>query len=471
MNDPEDKAEVSQKHDDDETSEEENSSGEEELNRTPIPMPVQLSRPSTPITCNLLPLVVTKQVPGGILLAIKSFENEKPAPKPLEITLICDRSGSMMGVKSKMVQGTIKALQELAPPFSTLAVITFNSTAQVHGLHRPLNEWKPEQLQNALIPRGRTNLYEGLSLGLSLHEINLRHQHEQESSTHSSSSPLLHKRLPVMLAFTDGICTSGKTKNDLIDWFQAEVNKIDPEMEIWICGLGNDADHALISAMTQNMRNTHVDFITDEDLSEFAAAVGKMINVWSEHQRICLETSSSTESKQWKRWKTFYLPHRETTIYRALSLEDNTVVLRVRINGEEIESAIDVNPSEFHQILFRLTLMEQKLNHIIMEEDSSSSAKPEQQKEIYEIKQELVHLNVATSRRFLMQINNIKKLLQTIKDLKALAPLPLLRCKSQSLQCYKSIQNALTRANGEHFRLRSISSLKESLLKESLLVK
>ena len=107
--------------------------------------------------------------PGTFMMVVTPGLDLKPITGGADYTFVLDLSGSMDGKLHTMTRGVIQTLQDMKPEDRFL-VITFSNNAR-----ELTNGWVPATNANVermtrrierLRPRGSTNLYDGLSLGL-----------------------------------------------------------------------------------------------------------------------------------------------------------------------------------------------------------------------------------------------------------------------------------------------------------------
>lgn len=386
---------------------------------------------------------------------------------PLDITIVCDRSQSMQGPKHDLLVKTLQMLQVNVPTHSRLSLVAFNATAHVHVTLQALKDLDIEKLAaKALQPKGVTNLGEGLLLGLSIAEHGIR----QQKGTQGLDDDLIYRNnVPIVLAFTDGRVNRGKQSYQLVDWFANQTQLSSPELEVWLCALGDDADHELIHAMGNRSRNVEINHISDSDLEAFSAAIGNMVHVYTSSQRVYvhyLEQEDVKEENQVKNWTAFKSKFitpgsRSTLFFLPTGPTSDVLNLRVSTKGKEAEMKVAVTTNENFARLAQLVAFNDEVAHVVasschsvqglrnllaqsqlITSESPKSGGPENNFEVEE-------LEFIVLQQIIQQMETVSQLIST----EGQDSIALLRSQSQSAQALRQVSTQASQEEAQAYRL------------------
>ncbi|MBI2388036.1 MAG: VWA domain-containing protein [Deltaproteobacteria bacterium] len=154
---------------------------------------------------------------------------EKP---PLELAVVLDRSGSMMGNKMEYAKQGVQLLVDALGPADRLTLIAFDDAIEtVFGPATVTDKTALKTKIAAITPRGSTNLYGSLEAGYK---------------AISTASEQLQRRV---IFLTDGVATAGITSPDAIKTMSAGWNA--KHLGLTTIGLGSDVSIGLLRGLAE----------------------------------------------------------------------------------------------------------------------------------------------------------------------------------------------------------------------------
>lgn len=151
---------------------------------------------------------------------------------PLELAVVLDRSGSMMGNKMEYAKQGVQLLVDALGPADRLTLIAFDN--EIETVFGPATVTDKAALKTkiaGIYPRGSTNLYDSLNAGYA---------------AISGASEQLQRRV---IFLTDGVATAGNTSSDAIKKMSADWNA--KHLGLTTIGLGSDVSISLLRGLAE----------------------------------------------------------------------------------------------------------------------------------------------------------------------------------------------------------------------------
>ena len=170
-----------------------------------------------------------------IQLGLNSSKKLAEVKTSLALTVVIDRSGSMSGAKMNDVKAGLHVMADNLPSGTRLAIISFSSNVTTNFAASTVSATGTQAVHSAIegiVADGGTNLYDGLSTGLSVCK--------------SAEDSFKLKRI---LFLSDGVATVGNTNKLAISGLAKQA--ADAGCTVSTVGVGTDFDLPLMTEMAQ----------------------------------------------------------------------------------------------------------------------------------------------------------------------------------------------------------------------------
>lgn len=199
----------------------------------------------------------TKKSEGYFLII---WEPESTAkPKPRELTLVLDRSGSMRGEKLEKVKEAARNIVQSLNDKEYFNLITYNEGIDCFSDKPVAKSTESEKAALAWIdsiqPRGGTNIHEALKTALE--------------------QPAQADLFPLVLFLTDGLPTIGETKEKAILSLAEKANSA--QRRVFTLGVGTDVNAPLLRKIGEVSRAESLFILPGEDVAEKVVLLAKSL--------------------------------------------------------------------------------------------------------------------------------------------------------------------------------------------------
>ncbi len=213
----------------------------------------------------------------GLALAL-TVTGARPERRPLDLTVLLDRSGSMEGERMELVRRGLLRMVDRLRPGDRVNVVVFDDVAVIAREGFEVGRDDPDDLRllfEEIRPRGGTDLDQGLE---AAYRVVRRHDLEGRDAR--------------VLVVTDAKLTAGDVNADRI----TEIGRAFDESHVRLAGIGvgDDFDDHVLQQLTEKGRGAYV-YLGSEKVVDrvFGSGFDALVNVVADDVRFSLDLPDS----------------------------------------------------------------------------------------------------------------------------------------------------------------------------------